>query len=145
MNNDLMSLFDDFGWTFSDRRPWDQFAARCDIDEDDNHYVLSFDLPGVRKEDVKIELHDDVLTITGERKWDGRGNRRFSERGYGRFQRSFSLPSTVDAGKVDAEFVDGVLRVSLPKAERAKPRQIEIRTEARAGELAHDEKRKGAA
>lgn len=104
------------------------FSPACDVEETDSHYLVSFDLPGVRKEDVKIELKENQLMVSGERKSDKRDNagRHIVERFHGSFQRLFTLPSTVDTDKVEAGYQDGVLRIAIPKAEAAKPRQIKI-------------------
>ncbi len=105
------------------------FNPACDVEETDQHYLMSFDLPGVSKEDVKIEVIDNILTITGERKTEKRNdknNRHVSERYYGSFKRAFTLPSTIDAAHVEASYKDGVLQVAIPKAEAAKPHQIKI-------------------
>ena len=84
----------------------------------------------MRKEDVKVELDGDVLTVEGERKQEKEEKtKRFhrTERAYGRFVRRFSLPTHVDGGSVKAEFKDGVLNVHLPKTEAAKPKAIEVK------------------
>jgi HSP20 family protein len=105
------------------------FNPACDVEETDSHYLMSFDLPGVSKDDVKIEVVENQLTVSGERKSekkDDKNNRHVAERYYGSFQRVFTLPSTIDATKVEASYRDGVLQVALPKAESAKPQQIKI-------------------
>jgi len=84
----------------------------------------------VRKEDVKVTVENDVLTITGERKFEKEEkNKKYHriERAYGSFVRSFTLPDVADGDKVHAEFKDGVLKVHLPKTERAKPKQVEVK------------------
>jgi HSP20 family protein len=105
------------------------FNVACDVEETGSHYLMSFDLPGISKEDVKIEVVDNKLTVSGERKSekkDDKNNHYVTERHYGSFQRSFTLPSTIDASHVEASYKDGVLQIALPKAESAKPRQIKI-------------------
>jgi HSP20 family protein len=101
-----------------------------DIFENDNHeIVLTAEIPGVRKEDLDIRVENNTLTIRGERKREQettKENYHRVERLYGTFTRSFSLPSTVDNEKVNAEFKDGVLKVTLPAREEAKPRQIQV-------------------
>ena len=101
-----------------------------DVADDENEVILSIDLPGVRREDLKITLEKGLLTISGERKKaslpEGAAWIR-SEAWDGRFVRSLQLPRHVKAEAVSAELKDGVLRLVLPKAEAAKPRQIEIR------------------
>ncbi|HKI61053.1 MAG TPA: Hsp20/alpha crystallin family protein [Mariprofundaceae bacterium] len=101
-----------------------------DIKETDDALLVHAEVPGIDKKDVKVDVHDGVLTISGERQYQKdvkEKNMHRSERAYGRFSRSFSLPFTVDADNVDATMKDGVLEVRLPKSESAKPRSIEIR------------------
>jgi HSP20 family protein len=105
------------------------WAPPCDIYETDDQIVIKAELPGLRREDIKISIENNVLTISGERKLEEeakRENYHRIERSYGRFMRSFMLPTTVDTGKVSAEFKDGVLSVALPKREEAKPKAIEV-------------------
>ena len=100
-----------------------------DISETEAEYAIQAELPGVKKEDVKVTLENDVLTIRGERRQQqtetGRKHHRI-ERSYGRFVRSFTLPDTVEGGNVRAEYAEGILNLHLPKSEKAKPRQIEV-------------------
>lgn len=105
------------------------WAPALDLYEDSNNVVVLAELPGLKKEDIHISLHENTLTISGERRMEkkqdgGETSRR--ERVFGRFTRSLALTKKVDAGQVKASYKDGVLRVSLSKAEEAKPRQIEI-------------------
>lgn len=101
-----------------------------DISETDADFEIKAELPGVKKEDLKVTLENGVLTLQGERKEEreekGRRVHRV-ERSYGRFSRSFSMPDVVDESKVKAEFKDGVLSLRLPKSERAKPKAIEVK------------------
>jgi HSP20 family protein len=101
-----------------------------DIFENDHHeIVLTAEIPGVRKDDLDIRVENNTLTIRGERKREQEAAKESYhrvERLYGTFSRSFSLPSTVDNEKVNAEFKDGVLKVTLPSREEAKPRQIQV-------------------
>ena len=107
-----------------------EWAPLVDITEDDKEYLIKAELPEVKKEDIKLTAHNDVLTITGERKYEkeekGKKYHRV-ERAYGSFERSFTLPEDADAGKIAAEFKDGVLKVHLPKSEKAKPKSIEVK------------------
>jgi HSP20 family protein len=101
-----------------------------DVAEEDDAYVVKMELPGINKDDVKITLESNILTIQGEKKAESevkQKNYHRSERSYGTFQRSFTLPSTVRNDKIDAVYKDGILIVSLPKAEEAKPKQIEVK------------------
>jgi HSP20 family protein len=100
-----------------------------DVYEEKDNYVVKVELPGVNKEDVKLSLEQGTLTITGERKAETKPETtevHLSERFYGRFQRSLNLPETLAVDQVKAQFKDGVLTVTLPKSEAAKPRQIDI-------------------
>lgn len=107
-----------------------QWSPVVDISEDDKEYTIKAELPDVKKEDIKLNVHDDVLTITGERKYEkeekGKKYHRV-ERAYGSFVRSFTLPEDADGTKVTAEYKDGLLNVRLPKSEKAKPKTIEVK------------------
>jgi HSP20 family protein len=101
-----------------------------DIVENDGAYVVRAELPGVNKDDVKITVLNDVLTIKGEKKNEKESKEnQFTriERSYGSFQRSFTLPSSVESGKIEASFENGILTVTVPKAEEVKPKQIEVK------------------
>lgn len=107
------------------------FHPLVDVVESAEAYSLSVDLPGVKREDVKVDLKQNILTISGERKREGETSNdgmRAYERIYGRFERSFTLPQVVDVSRVEAKLEDGVLHVTLPKSELAQPRSIEIKT-----------------
>jgi HSP20 family protein len=107
-------------------RPW---SPAVDIYETENELVLHADLPDVKLDEIDVRVENQTLTIKGERKFEknesARGYHRI-ERNYGTFTRSFTLPTSVDAEKVAAEFKNGVLTVTLPKKEAAKPRQVKI-------------------
>lgn len=100
-----------------------------DIFETDHATVIKADLPGLKKEDITINVEGNVLCIAGERKTDDevkKENYYRRERSYGMFRREFTLPSTVDADKIKAEFKDGVLKVDIPKPEDKKPKSIAV-------------------
>jgi len=105
------------------------WAPALDLFEDKDSLVLRAEVPGLKKEDIDISLHENTITISGERrnekKYEGSETSR-EERVFGRFTRSLQLPKQVDAGKVKASYKDGILTVTLPKTEGAKPRQIAI-------------------
>ena len=131
LNDEMDRLFQTpfFG---NGREANDTFAGwtpAVDLYQDKDNVVLRAELPGMRREDIQVSLHEDVLTLSGERREeksaDQRGNLR-TERFFGRFERRFTLPVRVDASRVAAAYEDGILSVTLPKAEEAKPRQIEI-------------------
>lgn len=106
------------------------FSPRANIEETENSYLLNFDLPGVKKEDLKIDVHGRTFTLSGERRrvseTEERGFKRY-ECASGKFARSFTLPVGVDASKVEATLADGVLSVTVPKSEAEKPRTIAIK------------------
>ncbi len=100
-----------------------------DIHETEDNYVVKADLPGMKKEDIQIDLKDSTLTIRGEKKFEekvSKDNYIRTERAYGTFVRSFTLPNNVDAEKIKASYKDGVLELTLPKKEEAKPKQIKV-------------------
>src|ERR1035438_941656 len=101
-------------------RPW---VPPVDVIENPNELVIAADLPGVKKEDVDVQIEDGTLTLTGARKFEYEGRKEGFhrlERSYGSFRRAFTLPESVDPGKVVAAFSDGVLKITLPKKEIAK-------------------------
>jgi HSP20 family protein len=106
-------------------------SPAIDVHEDDDRYVITVELAGVRKEDIHLEIEQNVLTIRGEKRLEeevGKNRqRRWTERAYGAFQRSFTLPGDADADRMDAEFRDGVLTIRVPKSEVAKPRSVSIK------------------
>ena len=105
------------------------WAPAVDIYEHEGNLVLKAELPGIDSKDVDVQVENNVLTLRGERKFETEVKREQYhrvERAYGTFSRSFTLPNVVDTGKIKAEFKDGVLRVTLPQREEAKPKQISI-------------------
>lgn len=124
----MSRLMEDF---FQESRSGDVmvWGPNVDVVETTEGFEIHAELPGVRQEDVKITLDNNVLTLSGEKKQEtkeDKDNVLRVERSYGRFERSFSLPATIKADAVRASFEDGVLRITLPKAEEAKARQIPI-------------------
>jgi HSP20 family protein len=122
----LNRMFSDFyGDQFG--RSW---SPAVDIFETENHeVVLKAEVPEMKREDINITFENQVLTIRGERKVDQNIRRdRYQrlERSYGAFSRSFTIPSTIDAGRIAASYRDGLLTVRLPQREEAKPKQIEV-------------------
>lgn len=120
----FLKSFGEENWSLS------TWSPACDIYENDNDIVVKAELPEVKKEDVHVSFENGVLTIRGERKFSEetkRENFHRLERSYGEFTRSFTLPSFVDADNINADFKDGMLRVSMAKREEAKPKQIEVK------------------
>ena len=106
------------------------WAPAIDVQETEKEYLLKADLPEVKKEDVKVDVRNGILTIEGERRQEkeekGKKFHRI-ERSYGRFVRRLELPTDVDDQKIAAEFKEGVLNVHLPKSATTKPRSVEIK------------------
>ena len=107
-----------------------EWAPLVDISEDEKEYLIKAELPDVKKENVKISVQDGVVSISGDRKYEkeekGKKYHRV-ERSYGSFMRSFTLPEDADESKISAEYKDGVLHVHLLKAEKPKPKSIEVK------------------
>ena len=130
LRNDLDTLLELPFWAGSGRQSqlFSGWTPALDLYQNNDNIVAVVELPGMRKEDIEISLQDGTLTISGERK-DERGQENGAtrtERSTGKFRRSISLPTQVDASKVTATYRDGILTVTLPKAEEAKPKQIQV-------------------
>jgi HSP20 family protein len=106
------------------------WAPRVDVTESEDAYKIVADLPGLKKEEINISLNDNVLTLKGERKHEEEKkekNSYYKERSYGSFSRSFRMPEKVKGEEINANYKDGVLEITVPKAEEVKPKTIEIR------------------
>jgi HSP20 family protein len=106
------------------------FLPAIDVSDDDERYTITVELAGAKKDDVHVELHEGVLTIRGEKRSEReerKERRRYTERTYGAFRRSLRLPPDADAERLEAKFTDGVLTLTIPKSEEAKPRTIAIK------------------
>ncbi|PIE31758.1 molecular chaperone [candidate division KSB3 bacterium] len=129
MQQEMNRLFDEF---FGERRAGladGQWMPAVDVSETDSELVVRAELPGMTHDDIAVNLQDNVLTLKGEKKQekkDEKANYHRLERSYGRFSRSFSLPAGVKAEDIKANFKDGILEVSMPKAEEAKSKKIAI-------------------
>lgn len=97
-----------------------------DLQEAGENYMLTFDIPGVKKEDLKIDLTDNVITVSGERRQEWNEGQTSRGRRYGKFQQSFSLPQGVDSEQVKAHYDNGVLEVLIPKPTGSQRRSIDI-------------------
>lgn len=134
MTNRLSRMFDDGASTSTEGRS--AWTPAVNVEETRDELVLTAELPGMRQEDVEIELENNVLSLSGQkeetRTEGAEEDRRYHlwERRWGGFQRSFTLPRTVKADEISATFQDGVLRIHMPKAAEARGRKIEIRTES---------------
>jgi HSP20 family protein len=127
--------FDDFverffyGWPAFSEESDLTWAPRVDVNETEKEFIIDAELPGMEKKDIHVGVENDMLKITGERKDERKsenGNYSRRERHYGKFERTFALPDTVDAEKVNAEFKNGLLTITLPKTEKAKPKEIAV-------------------
>jgi HSP20 family protein len=132
IQSEMNRLFDNFlgrptaTATGTGSRVWMPVVDMYDTNDD---LVLNFELPGVREKDISLSITGDVLTVKGERQFDQQlsdDHYVHTERAYGKFERSIRLPTPVQAGRVRATYRDGVLEVSLPKAEEVRPKEIKI-------------------
>jgi len=130
LRDDLDTLLELPFWSGNGRQSqlFSGWSPALDLYQNNDNIVAVVELPGMRKEDIEISLQDGMLTISGERKEESseeNGATR-TERFTGKFRRSITLPTRVDVNKVSASYKDGLLTVTLPKAEEAKPKQIQI-------------------
>lgn len=134
---DLFREFDDLFNQMHGGTAEQELRVATDIRENDTGYLMTFDVPGMKDSDIKVDIKDGTLTVSGERKSstseNGEGWTR-RERSFGRFSRSFSLPKEVDASKIEAQVEHGELQLFLPKGELAQPKSIPVRNGAHAGE-----------
>jgi HSP20 family protein len=129
MNRLFGSAFDAQGATTNGRLLGSRWIPPMDLVEDDEHFLVRADLPGVEEKDVNVELQDNVLTISGERKSDAEQHKEGYyriERAYGAFSRSLTLPEGIDPEGIKAGFANGVLELRVPKPEERKPRKVAI-------------------
>lgn len=130
LDNVLDDMFNDFVVPANARRrPTREFNPRVNIKESDHEVLFSFEVPGIAKDNIKVRIKDNVLTVSGERKTDyDESKEQFVRREIttGAFERSFNLPETVDVDKVQADYENGLLHISLAKVEAAQPKEIEV-------------------
>jgi HSP20 family protein len=130
LRDELNSMFEGPFWPATGRQAqlFNGWTPAMDLYQTTDDIVAMVELPGMRKEDIEISLHDGMLTISGERKEEKAEGEKAArtERFVGKFRRSISLPTRVDSNKVNATYRDGILTVTLPKAEEAKPKQIQV-------------------
>ena len=129
LRDELNSLFE-VPWGSLNRtgQLFSGWSPALDLYQNNDNFVAFVELPGMRKEDIEISLHDGNLNIAGERKSSSSNGEQAerTERYVGNFRRSISLPAPVDANKVSATYRDGILTVTMPKAEEAKPKRITV-------------------
>lgn len=131
IQSDINKLFDDslFRKRKAKTSELSFWQPVIDVIENKNEFKIRAEIPGIVKEDIKININNDVLTIKGEKKQETEekeANYHRTERIYGLFQRQLALPQNVDANKISAKFKDGVLEVVIPKGEEAKPKEIKV-------------------
>lgn len=129
LRNDLDTLLElPFWGSGRQAQLFSGWTPALDLYQNNDNVVAVVELPGLRKEDIEISLQDGTLTISGERKGETtpENSATRTERSAGKFRRSITIPTRVDANKVSATYKDGILTVTLPKAEEAKPKQIQI-------------------
>ena len=130
LRDEMNNLFELPFWSNFGRQTqlFSGWTPALDLYQNNDNVVAIVELPGMRKEDIEISLHDGMLSIGGERSSGSSNgeNAERTERFSGKFRRSITLPTRVDAGKVSANYKDGILTVTLPKAEEAKPTQIKV-------------------
>jgi HSP20 family protein len=131
LRDELNMLFElPFGSNFGPQMQlFSGWTPALDLYQNNDNVVAVVELPGMRKEEIDIALHDGTLTVSGERKSEvGTADKaERSERYVGTFRRSITLPTRVDPNKVSATYKDGILTITLPKAEEAKPKQIQVK------------------
>ncbi len=130
LREEINRLFDVPFGDFGRESEFFAWAPAMDLYEDKDNLVVKAELPGMKKEDIEISLHQGSLLISGERKSESQGDEAEtsrSERFFGRFQRALELPKAVDPNRVTAVYKDGILTVSLPKTEESKPKQITVK------------------
>jgi HSP20 family protein len=116
-----------------DELPSGTWAPAVDVAEEGDKILVKVEVPGMDEKDLKINFEDGMLTVTGERQFERKDERNYHriERAYGTFTRTFSLPRTVDASAIIANYRNGILEIEIPKKEEAKPRQISINVGAK--------------
>lgn len=121
-DKEVEKIFDAFSRTNS-------FSPACEIRDEEKNYLISVDVPGLSKKELEIEVKDNQLHVSGERKQKERTENEpvlRSERRYGKFSRTFALPQNVNTDAIQARFENGVLEIAVPKEEKARPKKITI-------------------
>ncbi|MBM3328117.1 MAG: Hsp20/alpha crystallin family protein [Calditrichaeota bacterium] len=129
LQRQMVRLFDDFFGNDSGESDA-HWSPRVDVVEHEDRFEVTAELPGLTRDEVKVELQNNVLTLSGEKRLDTERKDRglyLTERAFGTFRRSFQFPGQIDAGKIDAEYRNGLLVVTLPKSEESRSRQIEVK------------------
>ena len=126
----LDNFFNETWWpTLGLSETWEEFQPQSKLTEDKDNYYVEVDLPGLKKEEVKIEMEENILRIQGERKEKRKSEtskQHYSEMFYGSFIREFTLPSSVEKENIKARYEDGVLSITVPKSSKSKAQQVII-------------------
>ena len=131
VNNRMDRFFSEFFFPAGSHASQDGYSwnPAADVYENEGAYVIKAELPGLNKKHINVDVKENILTIKGERSDDNevKEDKVYrKERFQGKFQRAFILPSTVESGKIEAEFADGLLKITIPKSGEKKPKQITI-------------------
>ena len=140
MFNEFDSAMESFLGTSLDAQ--NKMQISCDVSETSDSYKMCFDMPGVKKEDINIDVQGNQLIVSGERKTESSVKEEHGlrhERSYGKFERSFTVPDGVNLDKVEADYDNGVLNLTIPKVEKAKARKIQIGSGKVSGKLSGKE------
>jgi HSP20 family protein len=129
LHSEINRMFEDLWGTGEGETRTMRNMPPADIVEDKDHFRVTLEVPGLKKEEIKVTLQDHSLIISGEKKRETEEKDKTYhrvERSYGTFVRTFELPSEVDANKINAEFKDGILIITIPKSEESKPKEIQV-------------------
>lgn len=121
-------------WGLNTSSAEQKWRPHVDVRERDEHWLVSIDVPGVAKNDIKVDVIEDQLVVSGERQFE-KDEKSYSERSYGRFERRFNLPEGTEASKIEASYDHGVLNLVVPKVQPAKPTSIAIDVKEGKGNL----------
>ena len=132
LREDMNRLFESFFERYPKEKTEGFWSPSIDVEETENKFVVKAELPGMKKENIKVSLSSDTLTISGEkeRREEEKGKTYYRmERAYGKFQRTITLPAEIETDKAKVSYTDGILTLTLPKSEISKPREIPIQVE----------------
>ncbi|MEJ2366956.1 MAG: Hsp20/alpha crystallin family protein [Acidobacteriota bacterium] len=130
MQDQMNRLMRDFFGQGAEEMEYGNWIPAADLKEEENQFTVSLEVPGMKKEDIEINMENNVLTVRGERKFQSESqkeNYHRIERAYGKFSRSFSMPTHVNSDAIAASYKDGMLEIVIPKAEESKPKRIAIK------------------
>lgn len=131
LSHNWFNEFDQLFETLFEAKNQNLYRPSCDIEESEKFILFSLDLPGMTEDDIKIEIKDSVLSVSGERKREipSDDSRKFTGRNYGLFDQRFRIPKNIDQEKIEANYANGELKILLPKLEEAQARKVEIKAQ----------------